>query len=183
MVARSPRQPDDRELVERARAGHRDAFGELVRRHSGLAIGVATRMLRDSDAAEDAAQEAFVRAWRSLDGFRGDARFTTWLYRIVTTTCLQVIRRRRPVDGGPIDDLHAAGPGPEELAVAGDLRARVDDAVQQLSPGDRAAFVLRTFEGLSYEEVGDTLDISVAAVRSRLRRARGAVAEHLGAES
>ncbi len=179
MTATGWRGVDDTDLVLASRRGDDRAFGELVRRHSDLAYGVALRMLRDPHDAEDAAQNAFVRAWRSLDAFRSDARFTTWLYRIVTNTCIDHLR----VHGDPPTTLPPSlpdtGSGPADRAVAASVAHVVADAIATLSPGDRAAFLLRTIEQLRYDEVAEVLEISTGAVRSRLRRSRRVVADAL----
>lgn len=176
------REPDDDTLVRRSQDGDDHAFAELVRRHADLAYRVALRMLRDPHAADDAAQEAFVRAWRSLDGFRSDARFTSWLYRIVVTSCIDHARRRTAARLPPDVEVTDPSPSPHDEAAARETADQVLVVVEQLAPGDRAAFVLRTVEGLSYSEVAEILGISVAAVRSRLRRARRQVLARLDQE-
>lgn len=173
------RRVADPALVDAAQRGDDTAFEELVRRHSDLVYGVAMRLLRDPHDAEDAAQAAFVRAWRSLDDFRTDARFTTWLYRIVTNTCIDHLRvhagRTTTLPPFIADD----DAGPADRAVAASVADVVEVAIATLAPGDRAAFLLRTMEQLSYAEVAAVLDISTSAVRSRLRRSRRTIADAL----
>ena len=167
----------DADLVARARDGvDTAAFEELVRRHRGRAYRVALRVCGNSADAEDVAQDAFVRAWRALPGFRGDAAFTTWLYRIVTNLAVNRVRRRR-------EDPTADPPDPprSDLDPAARIEAaeRLDvalAALAALTPEQRACFVLREVEGLPYEEIAEVLETTVAAVKQRLFRARAHVA-------
>lgn len=161
----------DTHLVTRAKAGRVDAFEELVRRHRLRVYRVALRMLGDPGDAEDATQDAFVQAWRGMSRFRADSAFSTWMYRIVTNRCLNVLRERRPDSPLP-EDHRATGEGPAEVVEAatriGDLRR----AIERLTPEQRAPVVLRELEGCSYEQLAEALDITVPAVKSRLHRAR-----------
>lgn len=166
-----PSGVDDAHLVTRARAGRADAFEELVHRHRDRVHRVAMRMLGDASEAEDATQEVLLQAWRSLDRFRGDSAFTTWLHRITINRCLNVLRARRPVD---TLDSDRASDAPS-TATAVEARLELDDvrrAIARLTPEQRAPLVLRELEGLSYEELAVVLDCSVSAVKSRLHRAR-----------
>jgi RNA polymerase sigma-70 factor, ECF subfamily len=163
--------PTDADLVSRAQAGRLDAFEELVRRHRLGAYRVALRMLGDDSDAEDATQDAFVQAWRKLDGFRADAAFSTWMYRIVTNRCLNMLRARRRTEPLPTD-REAPASRPDRIAEG---RWQVEDlqrAIGRLTPEQRAPLVLRELEGLSYEEIAGALELSIPAVKSRLHRAR-----------
>jgi RNA polymerase sigma-70 factor, ECF subfamily len=164
-------QPSDADLVSRAQAGRLDAFEELVRRHRLAAYRVALRMLGDENDAEDATQEAFVQAWRNLGGFRADAAFSTWMYRIVTNRCLNMLRARRRTE--PLPEGHEAPASrPDRIAEA---RWQVEDlkrAIIRLTPEQRAPLILRELEGCSYEQIAETLELSIPAVKSRLHRAR-----------
>ena len=166
MVART-----DGDLVSRAQSGRLDAFEELVRRHRLATYRVALRMLADESDAEDATQDAFVQAWRNLGGFRADAAFSTWMYRIVTNRCLNMLRARRRTEPLP-DDREAPASQPDRIAEA---RWQVEDlklAILRLTPEQRAPLVLRELQGCSYEEIAQSLDLSISAVKSRLHRAR-----------
>ena len=166
MVART-----DADLVSRAQAGRLDAFEELVRRHRLATYRVALRVLGDESDAEDATQDAFVQAWRNLGGFRADAAFSTWMYRIVTNRCLNMLRARRRTEPLP-DDREAPATRPDRIAEA---RWQVEDlklAILRLTPEQRAPLVLRELQGCTYEEIAESLDISIPAVKSRLHRAR-----------
>jgi RNA polymerase sigma-70 factor, ECF subfamily len=161
----------DRVLVDAARAGDVEAFEVLVRRHQGGVYRVAVRLLGSDADAQDATQETFVRAWRGLGRFRGESAVSTWLYRIVTNRCLNVIVARRPAES--LDPaLPSVGSDPAAIAEQRERFAAVAREVASLPPEQRAALVLRDFEGLSYEEVAAALEVSVAAVKGRIHRAR-----------
>ncbi|WP_184729215.1 RNA polymerase sigma factor [Saccharopolyspora phatthalungensis] len=158
-----------------ARRGDDAAFDMLVRRHSTKMYRVAYRILADSAEAEDAVQEAWVSAWRSLGRFRGDSAPTTWLYRVVTNAALATLRRRKPtVPLSPNDELipDRATADPEDQVVRSEEAARVHRAIATLEPSQRVPLVLRELEGLSYEEIAEMLDVPVTALRARLHRAR-----------
>jgi RNA polymerase sigma-70 factor (ECF subfamily) len=162
---------DDRVLVEAAQAGDLDAFEALVRRHQAAVYRVALRMLGSSADADDVTQDTFLRAWRALSRYRGDSALTTWLYRIVTRRCLDVIGHRRPTMA--IEDDHRDERGDPAAAVEQRERLRaVARQIQALPADQRAALVLREFEGLSYEEVAGVLETTVPAIKGRIHRAR-----------
>ena len=161
----------DADLVSRAQAGRLDAFEELVRRHRTATYRVALRLLGDESDAEDATQDAFVQAWRNLGGFRADAAFSTWMYRIVTNRCLNMLRARRRTEPLP-EEREAPASRPDRIAEA---RWQVEDlkrAIGRLTPEQRGPLVLRELQGCSYEEIAQVLDLSIPAVKSRLHRAR-----------
>jgi RNA polymerase sigma-70 factor, ECF subfamily len=161
----------DADLVSKAQAGRLDAFEELVRRHRLATYRVALRMLGDEHDAEDATQDAFVQAWRNLARFRADAAFSTWMYRIVTNRCLNLIRARRRTEPLP-HDRQAPASEPDRIAEG---RWQVEDlkrAIARLTPEQRAPLVLRELEGCSYGEIAEALELSIPAVKSRLHRAR-----------
>ena len=170
----------DADLVSRAQAGQLDAFEQLVRKHRLATYRVALRMLGDESDAEDATQDAFVQAWRSLAGFRADAAFSTWMYRVVTNRCLNMLRARRRTEPLP-DDREAPASRPDRIAEA---RWQVEDlklAILRLTPEQRAPLVLRELQGCSYEEIAQALDLSIPAVKSRLHRARLELLAAMGA--
>lgn len=163
-------------LVEAAQAGDAAAFEALVTRHQTAVYRVALRMLGNDADAQDAAQDAFVDAWRGLDRFRHGSRFSTWLYRIVTNCCLDLLARRRPTE--EIDErVIDLGSDPAELAEQHDRLVRTAGAVLRLPPEQRAPLVLRELEGLSYEDIAEALSVTVPAVKGRLHRARLALIE------
>jgi len=162
---------DDVHLVRAARAGDEKAFEELVRRHQLPAYRVSLRMLGSRQDAEDAAQEALVQAWRALASFRGQSSFSTWLYRIVTNRCLTVLRARRPQETLDEEQRDPAAEPPERVEALDRFR-ELKTGIRELTPDQRAVLVLREFEGLSYVEIGEVLELSEPAVKGRLHRAR-----------
>jgi len=176
------------DLIERARQGDTRAFDRLVQEHYVLAYNTAYRLLGDPDWGEDATIEAFSRAFRSLERFRGDSSFSTWLYRIVTNVCLDHLRGPNP----PPASLDTAGEegqasrevpdesGDPALAVLQQRRqAVVHRALQALSSDHRTVLVLYDLNGFSYEEIGSILGVPIGTVKSRLNRARHALREEL----
>lgn len=163
---------DDVHLVRAAQAGDVAAFEELVRRHELRTYRIALRMLGSEVEAEDAAQDAFVQAWRALASFRGGSAFSTWLYRIVTNRCLSVLgsagRSAESLSGTEMD----LRPGPEAAALGRERLRTLKAGIAKLTPEQRAPLVLREFEGLSYEDIGEVLDLTPGAVKGRLHRAR-----------
>jgi RNA polymerase sigma-70 factor (ECF subfamily) len=167
------------ELVTKAQGGDRVAFGELVRWHREGVINVVYRMCGDVNLAEDAAQEAFVRAWQHLPNYRPRTPFRNWVYRIATNAALDVLRREREtVD---VDGLSLVSPdgGPEAAVEAEERGEGVWRAVLALPPSSRAVLILREYEGLSYREIADTLGIPIGTVMSRLNYARKRLRESL----
>jgi len=164
-------QLDDAILVRAAQAGDVDAFEELVRRHQAGVYRVALRILGSSADAQDTVQETFVRAWRALPHFRQDSTISTWLYRIVTRRALHRIAARRTTQA--LDEVELeAGPDPAHAAERRERLRAVTQAIANLPPEQRAALVLREFEGLSYQEVAEILGASLPAVKGRIHRAR-----------
>ncbi|WP_228078719.1 RNA polymerase sigma factor [Streptomyces profundus] len=168
-------EADDALLAVRAAEGDEAAFEVLVRRHGPPLLRLAGHLLGGSADAEDAVQDALVSAWRRLPEFRGDSSFRSWMYRIVTNRCLNLLRSRRPVaqlEAVPEPAAPAAQASPErtvENLVA--VRA-LREALTGLSPEQRACWVLREFHGLSYDEIAEAVGITRQAVRGRLFRAR-----------
>lgn len=167
------------ELIAQAQQGDRRAFGELVRSHREGVVNVVYRMCGDSNLAEDAAQEAFIRAWKHLPNYRPRSPFRNWLYRIATNAARDVLRREREtVD---VDDLPlvSSSVGPEETVERTERGERVQQAVLALPTASRTVLVLREYEGLSYREIADTLSIPIGTVMSRLNYARKLLRESL----
>jgi len=179
-IATSRMTEDDCALVAFARAGDRAAFGDLVRRHADGLYAVVVRLCADRDEAEEVTQEAFLRAWRGLPGFRGDAQFFTWLYRIGVNEARRRAdgrRRRADVVVVSLDEQreHASRDRsiqPADRAERADLRRTLDAAIAGLPVDQRAALVLRDIEGLSTAEAAAVLGVREAAFKSRLHRAR-----------
>jgi RNA polymerase sigma-70 factor (ECF subfamily) len=175
----APSEATERDLISLAQQGDRGAFGELVRRHREGVVNVVYRMCGDASLAEDAAQEAFIRAWQHLPTYRPHAPFRNWVYRIASNGALDMLRREKEtVDIDALPLVHP-GEGPE-AAVDGSERAeQVRQAVLALPPASRLALVLREYAGLSYREIADTLGIPMGTVMSRLNYARNRLRESL----
>jgi RNA polymerase sigma factor (sigma-70 family) len=167
------------ELVELARSGDDRAFAELAGRHRAVLWSICLRITGNEYDAEDALQEALTAAWLHLDSFRGSARFSTWVYRIAANASFAVLRRRREI---PTDVFEVMQQGGEEDFVdALADRERINAAVVGLAPQFREALVLREYGDLSYEEIAAHQGVGVQTVKSRLNRARAAVAAKLEA--
>lgn len=170
-------------LIARSRLGDRQAFGELVRRHRAGVVNVVYRMCGDAALAEDAAQEAFVRAWQHLDSYKdrggNPAGFRNWLYRIATNCALDELRRDKPTVDVTDVPLAATDEGPERHIQRAERAATVQAAVLALPPASRAALILREYEGLTYRDIAETLDIPIGTVMSRLAYARRRLRESL----
>lgn len=171
---------DDLTLVVRAQEGDVRAFEELARRHQAALYRTAVRVMGDPAEAEDALQEALLDAWRRIGHFRGDAAFSTWMYRIVTNRCLGMLRRRRPVPVPEVADTGALAPAPDDPERAAEVDAELGALGRALAGlGDelRVCFVLRELEGLGYAEIAAITGASEHAVRGRIHRARIRLAE------
>jgi RNA polymerase sigma-70 factor (ECF subfamily) len=174
-------QANETALVTRAQNGDRNAFSELVRNHAQGALNVVYRMCGDMQVAEDAAQETFIQAWLRLQSYRPQASFRNWLYRIAVNTAIDMLRKEKRILPGEIENLNLtdAGPSPETLVANSERTEIVQDAVLSLPDASRAVLVLREFEGLSYQEIAEALDIPVGTVMSRLNYARKLLKEKL----
>ncbi len=175
---------DDAQLIAEARRGDVDAFAELVRRFEQQVRSVLLRLLDDDRDVEEATQDTFVRAWKSLDRFRGDANFFTWLYRIAVNEGLARLRRKRlqlsELDARVEETSPAPAAGePPRLAEEREFQEFLAEAVRRLPPDYRAPLVLRDVVGLSNQEVADVLELSVAAAKSRIHRARLQIRDEL----
>jgi RNA polymerase sigma-70 factor, ECF subfamily len=168
-------QIDDAILVQAAQHGDLDAFETLVRRHQPTVYRIAFRLLGSSADAQDVTQDTFVRAWRGLQKFRSDSAIGTWLYRIVARQSLNRIAARKPTQTLEHVQLESLKDDPSQTVEQRERLAAVTRAIALLPGEQRAALVLREFEGLSYEQLADVLGISVPAVKGRLHRARLAV--------
>ncbi len=174
-------QDPDKELIEKSQQGDRLAFDQLVLKYRNRVMGVATRMIGDRVEAEDLAQEVFIKVYRALKGFQGASLFSTWLYRITANSCLNQ-RRRQNLEGqfstsvnNPEQQLSDGASNPHTLLERKEIKITLEKAIQALAPEQRMVLILRDIEGLSYEEISDSLDLELGTVRSRLHRARLAV--------
>jgi len=181
----------DRQLVERAQRGDKHAFELLVSKYQRKLARLLARFIRDPVEVEDVAQEAFIKAYRALPSFRGDSAFYTWLYRIGINTAknyLVAMGRRAPTttefnsedaesfeDGEQLRDINT----PESMMMSKEIARTVNDTMEQLPEELRDAITLRELEGLSYEDIATIMNCPIGTVRSRIFRAREAIAEQL----
>lgn len=186
----------DAQLVERVKRGDTRAFEMLVVKYQRRIERLIGRMVRDVDLVRDIAQETFIRAYRALPQFRGDSAFYTWLYRIAVNTAKKALveLKRDPLvtesalAGSAVDDVHETsrvenelsdGETPEALLATKEIAAAVNAAIDALSEDLRQAITLREIEGLSYEEIAEAMNCPIGTVRSRIFRAREAIAQRL----
>lgn len=182
------RRPEvDEELIARVRQGDLDAFNQIVAAYQDRIYNLCLRMLGSPEAAEDAAQEAFISAYRSAGKLRG-ANVRSWLFRIASNICIDEVRKRqrRPFvsldrpssdeDARPVD-VPDEGPGPEKRTLQSELQAAVQQALLELPGDQRLAVTLCDLEGFRYEEIADAMGISVGTVKSRISRGRARLRE------
>ena len=169
----------DGELVDRALSGEGGAFAELVLRHHARISGLCVSILGGPAEAEDAAQEIFLKAFQSLGKFRGSSSFSTWLYRVASNHCLDLLRKDARRKSESLDALlEAEGERIQSLLSEPDAQRRAEDAdlvdriLRTLPPDYRLILTLREVQGLSYEEIMEAMDCSLDSVKARLRRAR-----------
>ena len=174
------------QLVDRVRAGDKNAFNFLVLRYQNRVAALVARFIKDHQEVEDVTQEAFIKAYRALHLFRGDSAFYTWLYRIAVNTAKNtlVARGRRPpasdLDAGEAELVDIGSPlrdheTPEGSLATAALKEAVEKAIEELPEDLRTAFTLREFSGLSYEDITEVMNCPVGTVRSRIFRAREAI--------
>lgn len=176
----------DLDLISRCQKGDSRAFEDLVTRHRGRVYAMIQNMVKNEADAWDLSQEVFVKVWKALPRFEARAKFTTWLYRVVHNVVYDWVRKRKIESAGEFDDQllkeseiavgakatpHAAQQ-PDEAMSGGELRERIEAALQQLSPEHREIVVLREVEGFDYKEIAEALEISIGTVMSRLFYAR-----------
>jgi RNA polymerase sigma-70 factor, ECF subfamily len=173
---------DERELIERCRTGDDIAFSELVDRYKNLVYGMVYRMAADRSLVDDLAQDVFLKVHRGLPYFRGDARLSTWIYRIVANVCTQARSRRTPEV--PMDEERADRPR-RELGAADDafadleLRDRLEKAIAQLPDNYRMLIAAHYLKGVQYDALADALDIPIGTVKTHLYRAKRRLRELL----
>jgi RNA polymerase sigma-70 factor (ECF subfamily) len=172
--------PTDEELVRKSKEDDERAFGELISRYESKVYSLALKMVRNPEDAEDVLQDTFLRAYRGIKSFQGASTFSTWIYRITANSALMRLRKKQ-LPTVSIEDADEREtpvniadwtPGPVEQLLNRELQQVMDEAIEALPPEFRQVFVLRDIEEMSNAEVADVLDLSVAAVKSRLHRAR-----------
>ncbi|MCK5382908.1 MAG: RNA polymerase sigma factor RpoE [Gammaproteobacteria bacterium] len=176
----------DQALVEQVQRGDKQAFDVLVLKYQNKIIQLVNRYVHDTDEARDVAQEAFIKAYRAIGRFRGDSAFYTWLYRIAINTAKNylVASGRRPprsdIDAQDAEQYEGASGlreygTPERLLMRDEIQAAIAEAIDALPDDLRTAITLRELEGLSYEEIAQTMECPIGTVRSRIFRARDAI--------
>lgn len=174
----------DLQLIEDFRGGNQQAFEELLGRYSNKAFGLASRLTRNLEDAEEVLQDVFVTVYRKIDGFEGKSSFSSWLYRVTVNSALMKLRKKKQDQSTPIEDLltreQNSAPSPlamesaalDTLAMRKELLHALSDAVSRLPDDYRPVFILRDVDGLSSRQVGKMLNLSIPAVKSRLHRSR-----------
>ncbi len=193
-VARSEAHGDETALIRAAQAGDREAFEQLVRAYDHSVLRLAMNMLRSPEDARDVYQETFLRVYRNLQNFRFDCSFHTWVYRIATNICLDMLRKRKvrkeesPVlttPEGTVDRFdsvadQSAELDPQRHLMSGQIRSRVKEALAQLSPRERMVFEMRHYEGLRLRNIGEVLGTTEEAAKNCLFRATQKMRAALG---
>ena len=169
----------EQEWINAARAGDQDAFAEVIQLYEKRVLALTQRMCKNPEDAAEAAQEAFFAAWQGLKRFRGESSFSTWLYRLASNACVDLLRRegRRQAAASLDDedlnlDMPASLPSPQEEAERRELREQIEKGLQTLPPEYRAVLVLREIHQLHYEEIAEALGVDVGTVKSRISRGR-----------
>ena len=171
----------EQQWVDAARQGDQSAFEQLVKLYEKRVLALTTRMCKNPADAEEAAQEAFLSAWQGLPFFRGDASFSTWLYRLASNACVDLLRREGRLQnaaGPSLNDEEAqlevpdTAPSPQERAEQAELREQIEAGLQALTPDHRQVLILREMHQLSYDEIAQVLDVDVGTVKSRINRGR-----------
>ncbi|NLO76120.1 MAG: sigma-70 family RNA polymerase sigma factor [Clostridia bacterium] len=174
----------DEDLVTRSKNGDLQAFEELVCRYERKVYSLAYRMMGNYDDANDIAQEAFLRAFQAISGFRGDSSFSTWISHIVTNLCRDELRKRYRISFESLDQelclgdvevkkqMPSSEPGPDEIYERYEFQQELQELLTTLSPEFRLALVLRDIQGYSYQEIAELMECSLGTVKSRINRAR-----------
>jgi len=179
---------DDKRLAQLAGQGDQDAFARLVERYTGMVYHLAVQRVGNHHDAEEIAQAVFFKAWQALPNFRGDAAFSTWLYRMTVNAATDHLRqkgrRETPLslDDPDLPQTADLSPGPAEAVQEAERREALNQAIHALPDQSRTVLLLREFEGLSYEEIAQALELPIGTVRSRLARARAALTKILLAQ-
>jgi RNA polymerase sigma-70 factor (ECF subfamily) len=184
-MSETPARDTDEQLVAKVQKGDRHSFDLLVLKYQHKVMSLVRRFVKDQSEAEDVAQEAFIKAYRAINSFRGDSAFYTWLYRIAVNTAKNALdaRKRRPGSDIDIDDAEdfafsdslRIDENPESLLASEDMHRIIEETLAGLPEDLRRALMLREFDGLSYEDIASMMDCPIGTVRSRIFRAREAI--------
>ncbi|MCT4619873.1 MAG: sigma-70 family RNA polymerase sigma factor [Marinisporobacter sp.] len=176
-----------KELIYKSQQGDIESFETLIKEHEKLAFNIAYRMLGNIEDAKDATQDAFIKAYKALHKFKGESIFSTWLYKIVTNTCLDLLRKRKSQktcsydrqidteDGNIIRELPDEDNIPEDIVAKKERQRNIQKAINSLSENHKIVIVLRDIKGFSYEEMSKILNCSEGTIKSRISRARQAL--------
>lgn len=171
----------ERDWIHAAQKGDQDAFASLIHLYEKRVFALAVRLCQNPEDAAEAAQEAFLAAWQGLPSFRGESSFSTWLYRLTSNACIDLLRRenRHRSSAGPSLndeevrlDIPDTQPSPQEAAEQQELRSLIEAGLQAMTPDHRQVLVLREIHQLSYDEIAQTLSLDVGTVKSRISRGR-----------
>ena len=180
----TPAENNDLELIEKFRSGCSISFELLIGRYETKVHNLAMRLTRNAEDAEEVLQDVFLTVYRKIDGFEGKAKFSSWLYRITVNAAFMKLRKKKQKPSISLDDMlphlqnkaitqrNAFGARSDSLALNNEIREALEKAISKLPEDYRAVFVLRDIDGLSNKEVGEILDLSIPAVKSRLHRSR-----------
>ncbi|MBE7007618.1 MAG: sigma-70 family RNA polymerase sigma factor [Ruminococcaceae bacterium] len=179
---------EEKELIQACQKGDEAAFEELIRLHEKKVFALCRRMCRDEDDALEAAQDTFLAVWRGIGSYRADAAFSTWLYRLASNACLDLLRREKKHGGNvSLDDEEARiepsdpAPQPEEALERAETQRMVREALYALPDDYRQVLLLRETEQLSYNEIAEATGLELGTVKSRISRARLALRNYLAA--
>ncbi len=172
-------------LIESAQKGNAEAFGDLVRHYEKFVFNIALSYMSNYDDAFDVAQDAFIKAWRRIDTFKGDSAFSTWLYRICSNTAKDaLVQRNKAYCEGELEEhIPDRSKTPEESAIENERAEELRRALNMLEPHMREMIILREFEELSYSEISEHLGLELGTVKSRLNRARERLREILSEQN
>jgi RNA polymerase sigma-70 factor, ECF subfamily len=179
----------DSELINQFNNGNEQAFTELIERYQHKVYNTSFRMLGNHEDALDLAQESFIKVYQNLNRFKFNSSFSTWLFKITSNLCRDKLRKKQhilttysmsedKINKKAMENIEKAD-NPENISISRQLSISIQEKIDQLSPKHKTVFVLREFEGLSYEEIAAVLEISVGTVKSRLSRARRSLREDL----
>lgn len=172
---------EEQKIIEKVKNGDTDAFEKLVKAYEKQVYSLSYRMLSNAQDAQDAAQEAFVKAYVNLSSFRGDSKFSVWLFRLANNCCIDMLRRRKETvslsavsdDGENIVlDIPDSSPGPEDKLISREAASAIAEGIKLLPEDYRSCIVLREIGGQSYAEIAETLSLDIGTVKSRIFRAR-----------
>lgn len=179
----------DKQLIKEAKSGSVEAFEELIKQCQKKVFNIAYKMTGSYDDANELAQEAFIRAYKSINKFKGDSLFSTWIYRITTNVCLDELRKRKNQKVISINEdikyndeelkpqIKDESPGPEKIYERKEFKSLVKECIESLPPDYKTVIVLRDIEGFSYEEIAKIINCPEGTVKSRINRARKALRE------